>query len=152
MSYHFTAPWQAFSGLLLLSILLVGCGPSKLSQCKEILSITYAAQKNRQLGTQDQATTQANADNYGRLAQTLIQHKVSDRRLKRHVMALAESYRELEATMHQRVTLMDANGSLSYSHSDVQKRTAIEGSTAREQQAYQAIGRSSDQLYVYCNQ
>ncbi|WP_299413983.1 hypothetical protein [Acaryochloris sp. IP29b_bin.148] len=137
--------------LLLLSILMTGCGPDLRSQCKKVQKAYFDGQKQGPLGTIDQAAMLKNAENYEKLSSTFQTLNVQDNTLKKSVKDLATAFKEVAAATRSRAQISDADGTTSFYANDTQGEQQYKSILAQEQRAYSKVQTSMEQVGIHCN-
>ena len=137
--------------VLLLSLLITGCGPDLRSQCKNIQKTIFEAQNQRQLGTQDRAAMLKNADNNEKLSATLQTLDIQDNKLKKSVKNLATGFKEVATATRSRAEIADADGTSSYYEHDTQQQQQHNSVLAQEQRASSKVQTSMEQISIHCN-
>lgn len=137
--------------VLLLSMLMAGCGPDLRSQCKKIQKAFFEGQNQRQLGTLDQAAMLKNAENYEKLSATFQTLNVQDNTLKKSVKGLATAFEEVAAATRSRAQISKADGTTSYLANDTQAQQQHNSVLAQEKRAYSKVQTSMEQIGIHCN-
>ena len=147
--------WKRLSSLtpvvLLLSLLVTGCGPDLRTQCKKIQKTVFAAQNQGQLGTQDRAAMLKNADNYETLSKTLQTLDVQDNKLKKSVKNLSAAFKEVAISTRSRAQIADEDGVSSYYEDDTEQQQQHTSMLAQEQRASSKVQTSMEQIGIHCN-
>lgn len=144
---HFT--WAA--PILLLSVLMTGCGPDLRSQCKKVQKAFFDGQNQRQLGTLDRAAMLENAKNYDKLSTTFQTIDVQDGTLKKSVKELSTALKEVATAIRSRAEISGADGTTSFYSGDTQAQKQNDSVLAKEMRAYSKVQSSMEQIGIHCN-
>lgn len=141
--------WAA--SVLLLSVLMTGCGPDLRTQCKKVQKAFFDGQNQRQLGSIDRAAMLENAKNHEKLSATFQTIKVQDGTLKKSVKELSVALKEVATAIRSRAEISDADGISRVNSGDTQAQQKQNSVRAKETRAYSKVQTSMEQIGIHCN-
>ena len=146
------SPKQPLMGgtLVVVSVVLISCGPSKTTQCQDILQTIQQAESGQVLGNQNRAAYQANAQLYQGLADALAAMTMRDEALQEHQHQLVEAYQALAVSRNNFAEASDENGRLSYIVGDRDAKAAVDAIQAEQMQANNKVNMAMALFYNTC--
>ncbi|MGD1906658.1 MAG: hypothetical protein ACFB0C_11775 [Leptolyngbyaceae cyanobacterium] len=142
--------WLGQGAIAALSLLLIGCGPSRAEQCLLLYDTIQAAESQQALGQQTPATTQQNATLYEDLAATLSGLELTAKPLKAHRDDLVSGYQALAVVLRREAEVMNEDGTISYVLGDTEAEQAYKSLSADKQKAHNQVITASELYSQHC--
>ncbi|UJB67655.1 hypothetical protein HRE53_13200 [Acaryochloris sp. 'Moss Beach'] len=145
-----TQPVQWMSLILLLSVLITGCGPDFKSQCNTVSETLWETINKRRLMDKNRTEILDEAENSVKLSAKLRTLDIRDSKLKKLVKSTATAFDEVAEANRKLAQYSDEDGTLSYytERQQKQKQNAI---VTQHKQANGKIRESVDQMGNHCD-
>lgn len=139
--------WGAIAAV---SLVLVGCGPSKTAQCREILQAVQEIEDQKFLGQQTRTTRLVEIRLYQGLIDDLAAMDIKNKGLQDHRTQMIEAYSNKITAINHYIEASNEAGHLSHRADDPQGEAAVRALLAEQMQAQNRVDLAVSLFYNTC--
>lgn len=142
---------RGISIIVLLGLVLTGCGPSRKAQCLDLFDTIQAADDRRVLGDPSRAAILETAQVYETLAAELQTLELRDNTLVDYRDQFVDGYQAIAQAMRDRAEVVDEDGTYGYIAGDTASEQTFNTLQANERRAHNRVITTLELYSSYCD-